>query len=380
MVMSDKKSRAPAPEAFNEHGNVPTMAKPQTSVASPTLSEDSPQVRFRYLPELMTSEKQNSEKQTHSPKAPMQVRYTPPPEDRPPPYHSSTVPHPPAQSSSSNQNVMSIHDTDPAPSFSRQPSPNVPYTSFPLMYLTANGKHLDKGFPLVPPPTPVAPHPFVTHDVNEDDWHRFLNDVKKAGRLTGREQMAAATVPITTHMPLIGVLASSAMASRMKKEKVIPVRELINTWNHLFFHPRRMEVTLVKGFSDNVVPVSKRRRSPSSSVSSESSSESVSNDCQDGNPWGNVHREMHALKREILSFRREIHSFKKEVYKVGREVRKAEREVHKMKRKTRRVEREVHKAERKEHKEQLKAEKKNKKKEESKKYQLLVAAWWAEEV
>jgi hypothetical protein len=40
------------------------------------------------------------------------------------------------------------------------------------MYLIANGKHLDDGFPVVPPPSPVQPHPFSSRDVREVDWIR----------------------------------------------------------------------------------------------------------------------------------------------------------------------------------------------------------------
>jgi hypothetical protein len=56
--------------------------------------------------------------------------------------------------------------------FSRPPAPGLPYDSFPPIYLIANGKYLEQGFPLVPPPSPKQPHPFVTHDVNEADWSR----------------------------------------------------------------------------------------------------------------------------------------------------------------------------------------------------------------
>jgi hypothetical protein len=42
-------------------------------------------------------------------------------------------------------------------SFSRPPPPNLICTTFPPMYLIANGRHLDEGFPIVPPSSPVQP-------------------------------------------------------------------------------------------------------------------------------------------------------------------------------------------------------------------------------
>jgi hypothetical protein len=40
------------------------------------------------------------------------------------------------------------------------------------MYLIANGRYLDEGFPVVPPPSPMQPHPFSSRDVREVDWIR----------------------------------------------------------------------------------------------------------------------------------------------------------------------------------------------------------------
>jgi hypothetical protein len=211
------------------------------------------------------------------------------------------------------------------------------------MYLTSKGKHLDKGFPLMPPPTPVTPHPFATHDVNEDDWHRFLNEVKKAGKLTGREQIEAAAVPITTRMSLTGVLASSTIENRLKEKKVVTVGELINTWNHLFFYPRRMQVILTKDQWDGAMPnVPKRRGSTSSSSSSPSSSASSSSSSHGSHRNG----QWKALTRKV------------------------DREAHKMEKKERKKE---EKAYRKHEKEQRRAERKRTK-TEAKRFKLLVVA------
>ena len=61
------------------------------------------------------------------------------------------------------------HDPPPL-SFSRQPPENLPYDPFQPIFLIANGKFLDTGFPLAAPPSAAQPHPFASHDVNEGDW------------------------------------------------------------------------------------------------------------------------------------------------------------------------------------------------------------------
>lgn len=57
-------------------------------------------------------------------------------------------------------------------SFSRTTPSNLPYGAFSPMYLTANGRHLNKGFPFLPPVSVEAAHPFLTHDIAESDWTR----------------------------------------------------------------------------------------------------------------------------------------------------------------------------------------------------------------
>ena len=62
----------------------------------------------------------------------------------------------------------------PASSFTRVPSMDVLYPSFQPLFLVATGKTLDKGFPNASPPSKSNPHPFVSHDINEGDWIRYV--------------------------------------------------------------------------------------------------------------------------------------------------------------------------------------------------------------
>lgn len=86
----------------------------------------------------------------------------PPPQDQP-----STSDPRGFLSMGGSQNSQQAH-----PSFSRLPPSNLPYNAFPPAYLIANGKRLDAGFTVMPPPSPIQPHPFTTHDVNEGDWNK----------------------------------------------------------------------------------------------------------------------------------------------------------------------------------------------------------------
>lgn len=106
----------------------------------------------------------------------------------------------------------------------RHPAANLPYDQFPPMCLISNGKDLGKGFPEVPPPCQVRPHPFSTHDITEEDWKRcvhfplrrsiwvdlmsslfrFLVDIKKAGSVSGGQRIKANVIPLVTGVSLIG--------------------------------------------------------------------------------------------------------------------------------------------------------------------------------
>jgi Domain of unknown function (DUF4646) len=80
------------------------------------------------------------------------------------------TPATPEVSSISTPRTASI----PPPSFSRAPPSQCSYPPFPPTYLISTGSSLDKGFPLLPPPSNAQPHPFVSHDVNEEDWARYV--------------------------------------------------------------------------------------------------------------------------------------------------------------------------------------------------------------
>lgn len=89
----------------------------------------------------------------------------------------SAYPSPPPQSDSRGfQNPFSSHSPSPIPpatsSFARPPPGHLPYNAFPPAYLISHGRSLESGFDVMPPPSPMMPHPFGTHDVNEGDWNK----------------------------------------------------------------------------------------------------------------------------------------------------------------------------------------------------------------
>ena len=146
--------------------------------------------------------------------------------DREPPYtgagssgyyssHGHTIPPQPSPSGSSSSRVGGFVQglsgsspetllNPPPPSFSRAPQSQFPYTPFPTCVVTTIGKGLDSGFPMLPPPTQVQPHPFMTHDVNEEDWTRFLGDLKKAGTLSPMNRIVAGVAPMAMGVGFIG--------------------------------------------------------------------------------------------------------------------------------------------------------------------------------
>ncbi|GJE93681.1 DUF4646 domain-containing protein [Phanerochaete sordida] len=135
----------------------------------------------------------------------------------------------------------------PPPSFSRPPRRELPYTPFAPLTVVGIGTSLDKGFPAIPPPAAMQPHPFATHDVCEDDWVRFVGDIQKAGKLSPMNRIVAGVAPLAMGIGLAGFFVSRAIEARMKRSKSAPATQIVDHWNHYFFWPRGMEVDLIHG-------------------------------------------------------------------------------------------------------------------------------------
>ncbi|KAI0777320.1 hypothetical protein BD413DRAFT_468132 [Trametes elegans] len=137
----------------------------------------------------------------------------------------------------------------PPPSFTRPPPPQLqPDLTFPPMELIGKGTMLDQGFPYTAPHCPMLPHPFVTHDINEHDWQRFLYDIRIAASLSPTNRILAGLLPMLFGFGLIsGVFATIGFERYARSRKRGPVSQLIDHWNHLFFHPRYIHVALSKG-------------------------------------------------------------------------------------------------------------------------------------
>ncbi|KAF7971355.1 hypothetical protein HWV62_21382 [Athelia sp. TMB] len=123
------------------------------------------------------------------------------------------------------------------PSFMRHPPPGLSYDLFQPTYL------LDLGglnFPMKPPPSRVQPHPFITHDVNQLDWKRFLDDIRKTAVRKQTEQRGS----ILIAADFIGEIISATKGSASRPKTV---STLVDIWNEHFFHPRRLEAILAIG-------------------------------------------------------------------------------------------------------------------------------------
>lgn len=136
----------------------------------------------------------------------------------------------------------------PPPQFNRPPPGNYPYMMFPPMACLSMSNKLDDGWPMLPPPAPMGgQHPFLSHDVTEEDWTKFLRDIKVASSLSGKDRIVSNALPMVMGMSLMGgLLASHVIEGRMKGKKVGPLGDFIDAWNNYFFNPRKMNVVLAQ--------------------------------------------------------------------------------------------------------------------------------------
>ncbi|KAI0761086.1 hypothetical protein BD413DRAFT_721648 [Trametes elegans] len=168
--------------------------------------------------------------------------------------------HPPSTHSGHSPPSTPLAQTllnSPPPSFERRPPADLPYGPFPPTTLLAHSADLTRGFPHTPPTCPCPPpHPFLTHDVNEADWARFLDDVTAAGGLKPVNTLLADAAPTVGLVGLVaGYLASAALRAHVKSKRKSPVADVIDLWNRRFFHPRSMDVVLAQGYLTYTGPV-----------------------------------------------------------------------------------------------------------------------------
>lgn len=230
--------------------------------------------------------------------------------------------------------------------WNRQPPQDFVHTQFPPMCLISNNKDLSKGFPEVPPPCQLCTHPFATHDIMEEDWKRFLADVKKAASLSGGQRIKSNAIPFIAGISLVGgFFLTKAIENRMKTKNRSAAGDVIDHWNHYFFGPRRMEVILCQGSErlsgrEGAAPLGdpnqrhmandlRRRASSCSSSSSSSSSSSDSEDYRDrSHHRGHGHgssvshkfdkRERRAERREAKAERRQERRARKSERRSGK--------------------------------------------------------------
>lgn len=96
------------------------------------------------------------------------------------------------------QNIAPLLDPPP-PSFLRSSRLDMSYEPFEPTSLRSVSEDLTQGFPQLPPQSRDVPHPFSTHDVSEEDWRRFVLDVRSASML-----LQAAMAPTGRRVGLLG--------------------------------------------------------------------------------------------------------------------------------------------------------------------------------
>ena len=158
---------------------------------------------------------------------------------------------------------------DPPPKMFKRPAPgHYSYVKFRPVSVLAVSDKLQDGFALIPPVTaPGEQHPFVSHDITEDDWHkwahsapvifglklslpflRFLKDFQKTAHLSPSDRlfqgmansfMKGTLVSIRTtrgHSNLSGFtdkIPSAKVQKRMAENKLEPIGDYLMAWNHV---------------------------------------------------------------------------------------------------------------------------------------------------
>jgi len=75
---------------------------------------------------------------------------------------------------------------------------------------------------------------------------------------------------VTARLPLMGFLVAKGLEMHWKNKRSGPAGELVDYWNHHFFHPRRLHVVLARGvvsFSGADMPPPDRAGSSSPELS-----------------------------------------------------------------------------------------------------------------
>lgn len=254
-----------------------------------------------------------------------------------PPTHLDRAPSP--NGMGGGLSLASFFGNQGPPSSWQRPAPaNFPYNQFPPMCLISNGKDLAKGFPELPPPCQLAPHPFATHDVTEEDWKRFLADVKKGASLSGAQRIKSNVIPLVAGLSFVGGLfMTHAIEQKMKSKNRTAAGDVVDHWNHYFFGPRRMEVVLSQGSErlsgrEGPAPMADpmqrrmandlRHRSRSSSSSSSSSDSEDGHHHHGGNAHGHGHNDFRDQRRARRAERRAARDERREERRARRDERR----------------------------------------------------------
>lgn len=127
----------------------------------------------------------------------------------------------------------------------KRPAPgHYAYINFRPVSVLAVSDKLQDGFALIPPVTaPGDPHPFTSHDITEEDWHKFLKDFQKTAHLSASDRLFQGM----SNSFAKDKKSSANVQKRVAENKLEPIGDYLMAWNHYFFHPRRMSVVLAKG-------------------------------------------------------------------------------------------------------------------------------------
>lgn len=127
----------------------------------------------------------------------------------------------------------------------KRPAPgHYAYVQFRPLSVLAVSEKLQDGFALLPPvTTPGEAHPFISHDITEEDWQKFLKDFQKTAHLSASDRLFQGI----SNTFMKDKIPSAKVQKRMAENKLEPIGDYLMAWNHYFFRPRRMTVVLARG-------------------------------------------------------------------------------------------------------------------------------------
>ncbi|EIW74425.1 hypothetical protein CONPUDRAFT_85897, partial [Coniophora puteana RWD-64-598 SS2] len=109
-------------------------------------------------------------------------------------------------------------------SWLRSPPSGLSYARFYRMVHHSKGEHLSGGFLKQPPNCSSRVHPFLTHNVDEEDWIRFLGDVERTASPPSQAMTLRSSGMLSS---VLGASKAGNSSTSLPSEELASVRKTI---------------------------------------------------------------------------------------------------------------------------------------------------------